>query len=193
MAHSQILTPDWKMIGKESESPGMEFPLVIKPCGCGSSVGVSIVQNIGEYAAAVGYAKKYEKRIMAEKMIAGREFSVGILDGAALPAIEIIPNEDFYDYRHKYQPGITKEICPADLDGGIAEEMQERALRVHKILRLGSYSRIDFILGEDGGIYCLEANTLPGMTPTSLLPQEAAAAGISYVALCDKIAKMALM
>jgi D-alanine-D-alanine ligase len=117
---------------------------------------------------------------------------VGILDDKALLPIEIIPEGDFFDYRHKYQPGITREICPADLCGDKTEEMQRLALRVHKILQLGSYSRIDFILDEAGDIYCLEANTLPGMTPNSLLPKEAAAAGISYVALCDKIAKMAI-
>ncbi|MCL2814217.1 MAG: D-alanine--D-alanine ligase [Oscillospiraceae bacterium] len=193
MVSNQILTPDWKITGEGTdENIGMEFPLVIKPCSCGSSVGVSIAENKEEYIRALECAKKYEKKIMIEKMIAGREFSVGILDGGALPPIEIIPDGDFFDYEHKYQPGITKEICPAEIDGDIAEQMQKTALRVHKILGLGSYSRIDFILGRNGGIYCLEANTLPGMTPNSLLPKEAAAAGISYVDLCDKIAKMAL-
>lgn len=195
MVSDRILTPDWKITeggARECENIGMEFPLVIKPCSCGSSVGVSIAKNKEEYIEALKYAKKYEEKIMAEKMIAGREFSVGILDDKALPVIEIIPDGNFFDYEHKYQPGITAEICPAGIPGDIADGMQKTALRVHKILQLGSYSRIDFILGEDGGIYCLEANTLPGMTKASLLPKEAAAAGISYEKLCDKIAKMAL-
>ena len=190
MIQNQILTPKWKITEDESEDIGMEFPCVIKPCSCGSSVGGSIAKNAAEYAAALKHAKKYEEKIMVEQMIAGREFSVGILDNAALPAIEIIPDGEFFDYEHKYQPKITKEICPAELCESLEKEMQSIALRVHKMLRLGSYSRIDFILDPNDDIYCLEANTLPGMTQMSLLPKEAAAAGISYNALCDKIAKM---
>ena len=192
MIQNQILTPKWKITEGESEDSGMEFPCIIKPCSCGSSVGVGVAKNAQEYATALKYAKKYEKKIMVEQMIEGREFSVGILDNTALPAIEIIPDGGFFDYEHKYQPGITKEICPASLCESLEKEMQKTALRVHKILRLGSYSRIDFILDSNGDIYCLEANTLPGMTQMSLLPKEAAAAGISYEALCDKIAKIAL-
>jgi len=197
MVQNQILTPQWEIIELTENKPENQyfteipFPCVIKPCSCGSSVGVSIVKNKEEYISAIDYAKKYEKKIIVEKMIEGREFSVGILDGKAFPLIEIIPDKDFYDYRHKYQPGITDEICPADLSEEIAGRMQDIALKVHKILRLGSYSRIDFMLDSENNIYCLEANTLPGMTPTSLLPQEAKAAGISYEELCDKIVKMA--
>ncbi|MCL1859398.1 MAG: D-alanine--D-alanine ligase [Oscillospiraceae bacterium] len=201
MIQNNILTPEWEIInitqtpagvaGTPFQKGAVDFPCVIKPCSCGSSVGVSIVKNKEEYIAALEYAKKYEEKILIEKMIEGREFSVGILDNKALPAIEIIPNEDFYDYKHKYQPGITKEVCPAELCDKIACKMQDIALKVHKILRLGSYSRIDFMVDKNNNIYCLEANTLPGMTPTSLLPQEANAAGISYNGLCDKIVKMA--
>lgn len=193
MIQHKILTPEWELINNNNDNINqVEFPCVMKPCNCGSSIGVSIVKNKEEYIAALEYAKKYENKIMIEKMIKGREFSVGILDNQALPVIEIIPNEGFYDYKNKYQLGLTKEICPAEISVELAAKMKDTALQVHKALRLGSYARIDFIANSDDNIYCLEANTLPGMTPTSLLPQEAQAAGISYSELCDKIVKMAL-
>lgn len=197
MVQNHILTPMWKMIDISDASIDVnlcpsEFPCVIKPCSCGSSIGVSIVNNADEYNKAIAYAKKYETTVMIEEMIKGREFSAGILDNKALPVIEIIPGEGFYDYKNKYQPGLTKEVCPADLSDEFTDKIQKTALQVHKLLCLGSYSRIDFILDGDNNIYCLEANTLPGMTPTSLLPQEAGALGISYIELCDKIVKLAL-
>ena len=130
--------------------------------------------------------------IMIEDKIDGREFSVGILGGRALPVIEIIPKKGFYDYVNKYQKGMTDEVCPADIDDSIAEKMQSIALKVHNILRLGFYSRIDFMLDKNNEPYCLEANTLPGMTPTSLLPQEAKALGISYNELCEQILMVAV-
>jgi len=129
---------------------------------------------------------------MIEKMISGREFSVGILRGNALPVIEIIPKEGFYDYKNKYQSGSTMEICPEDLSEYDTKRVQDAALRVHDILRLGMYSRIDFILNQNGEFICPEANTLPGMTPTSLLPQEALAYGISYEELCNEIVSAAM-
>jgi D-alanine-D-alanine ligase len=169
------------------------LPCVVKPCDCGSSVGVSIVQKESELEAALELAKSFGSRVVVERMIKGREFSVGILDGCALPAIEIIPKEGFYDYKNKYQGGMTLEVCPAELTEEQAKAAAETAQRVFGILRLRGYSRIDLMLdSENGKFYCLEANTLPGMTPTSLLPQEAAAAGISYDELCEKIANLAL-
>ena len=189
MEQNQILTPKWQIIEDDFES--VDFPCVIKPCGCGSSVGVSIVQNKQELVSAVNFAKKYEQKIMAEEMIVGREFSVGVLDGEALPVIEIIPNEGFYDYKNKYQLDLTREVCPAEISTELSDKLKRTAVKTHKALRLGSYSRIDFIVSADGRAFCLEANTLPGMTPTSLLPQEAAAAGIGYRELCEKIAELA--
>ncbi len=169
------------------------LPCVVKPCDCGSSVGVSIVNSEVELEAALSLARGFGERVVVEKMIKGREFSVGILDGVALPAIEIIPKEGFYDYKNKYQGGKTVEVCPAELTEEEAKAAAETAARVFSILRLRGYSRIDLILEEKSGVfYCLEANTLPGMTPTSLLPQEAAAAGIGYDELCEKIATLAL-
>jgi len=195
MKSHQILTPDWLLFHCENDSYAkiidyVGFPCVIKPCSCGSSVGVSIVCNVEQLDLAIAAAKKYENELIIEKMITGREFSVGILDSVPLPVIEIIPNEDFYDYANKYQIGFATEVCPANIPKTVAEKLQSMALQVHILLRLGDYSRIDFILDEHDNAFCLEANTLPGMTPTSLLPQEASAAGISYNELCDKIAKM---
>lgn len=168
------------------------FPCVIKPVSCGSSIGVSIVNTMEELKSALELAALYENKVIIEKMIQGREFSVGILDGEPLPVIEIIPEKGFYDYKDKYQSGLTREECPARLSPELTAKLQNRALQVHETLRLGDYSRIDFILNENGEFICLEANTLPGMTPTSLIPQEAKCKGISYNELVCMIAGMAL-
>ena len=171
----------------------VSYPCVVKPCSCGSSVGVSIVDNEASLKEALALAKKYETKILIEDLVVGREFSVGILDGKALPAIEIRPKDGFYDYERKYQSGMTEEICPAELSEADAKRLADTALKAHRALGLGSYSRIDFIREERTGRFvCLEANTLPGMTPMSLLPQEAAAAGIGYDELCLTIAHSAL-
>jgi len=193
MVQNAIPTPEWEMVKSDATSScKIALPCVIKPCSGGSSVGTSIVKNKDEFISAIKHAGKYEDAIMIEKMVEGREFSVGILDGRALPVIEIIPNEGFFDYKNKYQKGLTQEICPAEISEEIANKMSNTALKVHEILRLGSYSRIDFMMDNKNNIFCLEANTLPGMTPTSLLPQEAMAVGVSYEELCDRIVKIAL-
>ncbi|MBO4688877.1 MAG: D-alanine--D-alanine ligase [Clostridiales bacterium] len=164
------------------------IPCVVKPIGCGSSCGVSIVKDESEWDAAISYSTKYEKTCLIEQMIKGREFSIGVLDGKALPIIEIIPKQGFYDYKNKYQANATEEICPANLTEEQTKEAQDLAVAVHHALNLGNYSRVDFILSEeDGHFYCLEANNLPGMTPNSLIPQEARAIGISYEDLCEKL------
>lgn len=195
LVQANIATADWILYTmKESNIElvidKIGFPCVVKPCSCGSSVGVSIVYDILQLENAMQYAAKYERTVLIEKMVKGREFSVGILDGKALPVIEILPVEGFYDYKNKYQGGLTKEICPANLTVESTEEIQKVALSVHNTLRLSGYSRIDFILDNTGEFICLEANTLPGMTPTSLIPQEASKAGISYNKLCNKIANL---
>ncbi|MDD4095425.1 MAG: D-alanine--D-alanine ligase [Oscillospiraceae bacterium] len=192
-----VPTADWVPVRPTEESlrevrEVVGFPCVIKPTHCGSSVGVSIISAEEDFLSAVCLANDYESTVLAEKMIPGREFSVGILGGEVLPAIEIIPHQGFYDYTNKYQKGLATEVCPADLSPEQAESMARYAQITHDALRLGSYSRVDFILGADGVFYCLEANTLPGMTPTSLLPQEAAQVGLSYSDLCDRIVRMAL-
>ncbi len=181
-----IPTPKWNLYRGEDISE-IPTPCVVKPCGCGSSVGVTIVETPRGLEKAISLAKSYGAKVMIEEKITGREFSVGILGGKALPAIEIIPKTGFYDYKNKYQAGATKEICPAELTAGQVKEMQDIALRAHNALGLGMYSRLDFLMDGDGNFFCLEANALPGMTPSSLLPQEAAAAGIDYGTLCEMI------
>jgi D-alanine-D-alanine ligase len=192
MVQSGILTPEWMLFDTENDTidaflAQIGIPCAVKPLNCGSSIGVSLIYDTAELAKAIDVAKAYERFVLIEKLITGREFSIGILDGKALPVIEIIPHTGFFDYANKYQ-GTSDEICPAELDHEIAEALQADALRVHKTLRLGFYSRIDFLLDEEGLHYCLEANTLPGMTPASLFPKEAAAAGIGYDELCERIA-----
>lgn len=190
-----LKTAEWRIYTAPGCTAGavikdIGIPCVVKPCSCGSSVGISVVYNEAELSSALSFAFQYEKTVLIEKMIHGREFSVGILDGEALPPIEIIPLTGFYDYKNKYQSGLTDEICPADLTPGQTADLQKSAISVHHVLRLGSYSRIDFILDRNSGDFiCLEANALPGMTPTSLLPREAAAAGIGYETLCEMIVR----
>lgn len=187
-----IPTAAFTILKKGDRTDGIPLPCVVKPCSCGSSVGVSIVDTEEKLADALDIAYRYEEKVLVEDKICGREFSVGVLLERALPAIEIRPKDGFYDYERKYQSGMTEEICPADLTEEEAARLGETALKVHRILGLGSYSRIDFMRDEKTGKFiCLEANTLPGMTPMSLLPQEAAAAGIGYDELCLAIAEAA--
>lgn len=189
MSYDGIKNADWVLIRKGEDVPALDFPCVVKPLNCGSSIGVSIVRSETELQQALAYAFKYADDILVETYIPGRELQVGVLLGQALPVIEIIPKGGFYDYENKYQAGMAEEVCPADLLLDKTLELQELALRVHRALGLGSYSRIDFIMDPTGRVYCLEANTLPGMTPTSLIPQEAREAGISYNELCQMIAE----
>lgn len=197
LKQSGIPTPPWVYFdtGGDEEKRIIDevgLPCVVKPCSCGSSVGITIVSEAGQLSAALKAAAAHERRLVVEKKIEGREFSVGIIDGAPLPAIEIIPKSGFYDYKNKYQSGLTEEICPARLSDAEAAKLAGRSLAAFHALRLYGYARVDFILDGAGEFWCLEANTLPGMTPTSLLPQEAAAAGIDYPSLCEIIALQAL-
>ena len=168
------------------------FPCVVKPCSGGSSVGIAKAENEEEYILAVKEAFRYENEIVVEQFVKGREFSVGILGGKALPPIEIIPKSGFYDYAAKYQSGATDEICPADIDEQTDKKLRESAVAAYNSLHLDSYARVDFLVDENGEPFCLEANTLPGMTPTSLLPQEAAVEGLNYADLCEKIIEISL-
>ena len=172
---------------REKESVKVPFPCIVKACCGGSSVGVCIARDEKEYAAAKEEAFRYDKEVVIEQFITGREFSVGVMDGEALPVIEIAPKQGFYDYKNKYQAGSTVETCPAELSDEQTKQMQAIAEKVFAALRLKNYARMDFMMDETGNMYCLEANTLPGMTPMSLLPQEAAAIGINYEQLCEKI------
>ena len=191
-----VRTPDWMHFSAGDASvcdieAKIGYPCVVKPCSCGSSVGISIVHDRGELEVALAEAKKYEDNILVEKMISGRELTVGILDGEVLPAIEIIPTEGFYDYQNKYQAGKTLEICPAEIDDDILECLKEQTKLAFAALRLSGYARFDYIVDAQKRTWCLEANTLPGMTPTSLLPQMAQAVGMSYGQLCAKIVSLA--
>lgn len=168
----------------------LPLPCFVKPCSCGSSVGISRAETAEELERAIALAGKYETRILVEQEVLGREFSVGVLNGKALPPIEIIPQDGFYDYERKYQSGKTVELCPAPLKDEECQRMQGYALRVFEALRLRDYARMDFIMDRTGECYCLEANTLPGMTPMSLLPQEAAVDGIGYDDLCELIVSL---
>lgn len=168
------------------------FPCVVKPCSGGSSVGVSIVESKSDFEKSMKDAFKYENSVLVEQYINGREFSVGVLGGKALPIIEIIPKTGFYDYVNKYQAGNTVEICPAELSSDVTELLQKEAEHAFRALGLEAYARIDFLLDNDGCIYCLEANTLPGMTPMSLLPQETNADELDFPQLCDKIIELSL-
>ncbi len=175
----------------EEERARVPYPCIVKACCGGSSVGVGIARNDAEYAAAKEEAFRYDEEVIIEQYIEGREFSVGVLDGRALPVIEMAPKEGFYDYKNKYQAGETVETCPADLPKEQAAKLQETAERVFAALRLKSYARMDFRMNPQGEIFCLEANTLPGMTAISLFPQEAAAVGIGFEDLCERILQMA--
>lgn len=168
------------------------LPCVVKPCSCGSSVGVSRVFTEDELRAALELAAGYERYLIVEKLVTGRELTCAVLDGEALPPVEIIPKSGWYDYANKYQSGATTEICPAPLTEEQTDEIKRLALLAFESLRMEEYGRADFILSDDGRFFCLELNALPGMTPTSLLPQEAAAVGIDYASLCEKLVEMAM-
>lgn len=168
------------------------LPCVVKPCSGGSSVGTTIVRTPAEYAPALDLAFRYEDSVLVEQFISGRELTVGILDGKAMPVTEIIPKSGFYDYKNKYQPGMTEEPCPAPITAEQTADIQALAEKVYGVLGLEAYGRVDFIMGGDGTFYCLEANTLPGMTPTSLVPRMGAAMGMSYGQLCVRLIQASL-
>ena len=169
------------------------IPCVVKPCSGGSSVGTSIGRTQEECSAALEVAFKYEDDVLVEKYIKGRELTVGVMDGKAMPSIEIVLKNGWYDYKNKYQAGFAEEICPAPISAEDEERLGRLAERVSKALMVDVYCRADFIMDDDDGeIYCLEANTLPGMTPTSLVPQMAAEQGMSYGELCEKIITLSM-
>lgn len=188
---SGVPAPKGKMLVRGMDSADilddMELPVVVKPCCGGSSVGVSIVSVREELEAALKEAFRYEENVIVEEYIKGREFSVGVIDGEALPVIEITPIEGFYDYKNKYSQGATVETCPAELTQEQTRKMQLYAEEGSRALGITGYARLDFLMKENGDMYCLEANTLPGMTPTSLLPQEAKAMGMDFGQLCMRL------
>ena len=193
-AYHGIPTPAGIRLKKgQKHEKTVPFPCIVKACCGGSSVGVSIAFKAEEYEKALQEAFLYDDEVIVEQYIEGREFSVGVMDGRALPIIEIAPLQGFYDYKNKYQPGSTIETCPAQLSEEKTKEIQDYAEQAFRALRLKNYARMDFMMNKAGEVFCLEANTLPGMTPTSLLPQEAAAEGVSFEELCEKIMSTALI
>jgi len=192
-----VHTPRWE-VADVTEANRKELlertplPAVVKPVDSGSSIGVYIAGTREELDAALAEHAQMEGRTVLEQYVKGRELQVAVLDGKALPSIEIIPKEGFYDYANKYQPGAALEVCPAEIPTEWEARLRRDAEAVFQALGLGVYARADFIVTEDGTPWFLEINTLPGMTPTSLVPQEAAAVGISYQELCERIVRRSL-
>ena len=192
VAPAGVVTPKWETVTYGAEdipalTARLELPCVVKPVDSGSSIGVAIAYSRQELGDALRAGLALGGHCVIEQYISGREIQVGILEDKALPSIEIIPKVGFYDYENKYQPGAAEEICPAEISPEWEERLAQAALTVFRTLGLSVYSRADFIVTEDGTPWFLEINTLPGMTPTSLLPQEAAAVGIEYGELCERI------
>ena len=189
-----IPTPGWIMAPATTDdvTRTVGFPAIVKPSKQGSTVGLSLVKQPADLAAAITLAAQHDDEVMIEAFIAGRELTVGILGGEALPVGEIIPVHELYDYECKYTPGMAREVFPADLSARETQEVQRLATVAFGALKLRGYARIDFRMSAKGEFYCLEANTLPGMTELSLIPQAAAAAGISFPELCDRIVHLAL-
>lgn len=167
------------------------FPLIVKPPSGGSTLGLTLVRERGELETAVAEALRHEDRVLFERYVKGRELTVGVLGDRALPVGEIIPAHELFDYDCKYTPGMAEEVFPARIPAGLAERLQELALQVHRTLFLRDFSRVDFLVDEEGGIWCLEANALPGMTANSLLPRAGAAAGLDFPDLCHEIVRLA--
>jgi D-alanine-D-alanine ligase len=188
-----VPTADWLMAPAtwEEVSP-LGTPLVVKPSKQGSTVGLSLVRQQDEYEPAVAEAFRFDDEVMLEAFVPGRELTVSVLGSDVLPVGEIIPEKELYDYECKYTPGMAREIFPADLPAHVALRAQELAMKAFRALKLEGCARIDFRMTESEELYCLEANTLPGLTGTSLVPQAAAAAGISFPELCERIALLAI-
>jgi D-alanine-D-alanine ligase len=190
-----VTTPEWEVI-RSGQRPTISLPIVVKAPRQGSTVGVVIVKSKSELESAMIEAAKYDREFLIEKFVPGRELTIGILGDQALPILEIIPKGGFYDFNNKYPflnpqaGGGATHVCPAKIDQEKTKQIQELALKAHRALGLEVYSRVDVLLPENGEPTVLEANTIPGMTEASLLPEAAAAAGINYVELCQRIIQL---
>lgn len=186
-------TPDWLMAPatKEEVLAELGLPVIVKPSKEGSSVGLTVVKRIEDLAPAIDEAFRHDDEVMIEKFIAGRELTVGMLGEEALPVGEIIPKHEIYDYECKYTAGMAEEVFPADIPAAVAEDAKRQAKLAFRALKLGGCPRVDFRMAADGSLYCLEVNTLPGMTELSLIPQAAAAVGISFPDFCERIVLLA--
>src|SRR3954465_5551896 len=188
-----VPTADWVMAPAARSQVERQFgwPVVVKPSKQGSTVGLSVVKSARDYEEAVTLARQYDDEVMIERFVPGRELTVGILEGRALAVGEIIPRHEIFDYECKYTAGMSQEIFPADLPASTAGECGRLGVLAHEALKLGGYSRVDFRLTPAGELVCLEGNTLPGMTAPSLMPQAAAAVGITFPELCERICRVA--
>lgn len=186
-----VPTPRWEVL-QPAAKPTIPLPLVIKAPREGSSVGVHLVRKAGDVEAAMADCAALDHEILVEELIEGRELTVGVVGDRAMAVVEIRPNEGFFDYEHKYTKGASEYFCPAPLDDAVTAAVQEAAVAAHRSLGLRVYSRVDILLASDGSLAVLEANTIPGMTETSLLPKAAAAAGMSFPALCEEIMRLSL-
>ena len=185
----KVNTPNWKIVtrGQTLNEDNSEFPLVIKPNDQGSTVGLTIVHDESELSQALNLAYNYSSSVMVEQFIKGRELTVTLIGGKALPVCEIIPSHELYDYECKYTSGMSKYVCPADIDLDLTKRVQEITERLFDVLKCRHYSRADFRLDHEDNLWFLEMNTLPGMTDTSLAPMAAKAAGFSFNELIDRI------
>jgi len=190
-----VPVPAWFMapppVSPEDVTTALGWPVIIKPSKQGSSVGLTLVKKAQDLGNAFTLASRYDDEVMAEQFIPGKELTVGVLGDVPLPVGQIVPKHELFDYETKYTPGMSDETFPAKIDTLLARQLQEYALMAHRALKLSGYSRIDFRVSPEGDIFCLEANSLPGMTRTSLFPQAAQAAGIPFPELCERIATLA--
>ncbi|NCD34268.1 MAG: D-alanine--D-alanine ligase [Spartobacteria bacterium] len=187
---NQIATPAFELLSKASERT-LPLPVVVKPCLQGSSLGVYIVFNESEWDNAFREAQKYDEVILVETYIPGREFTVALLQGEALPVIEIVAPDGNFDYKAKYTKGMTRYDVPAQVDESLAKAMQSIAMHVNRTLRCKDLNRVDFRMNEADELFVLESNTIPGFTATSLLPMAAGASGISFPELCSRLIQCA--
>jgi len=192
-----LSVPRYRVLEKTFHNKGrivcdnLIFPLVVKPASHGSSIGLSIVDKNEDLDKAVDLAFGFDEKVIIEEYIRGREVTVGILEEKALPVIEIVPKKRFFDFQAKYQPGLTEYIVPANLEEGIAKKIQKAALSAHKLLGCFGFSRVDMILSRDNIPFVLEVNSIPGLTPISLLPKAAEIAGIEFGQMCLKLIELA--
>jgi D-alanine-D-alanine ligase len=188
-----VPVPAWFMapVGADDVTTALGWPVIVKPSKQGSSVGLTLVKHAQGLDGAVRLAATYDDEVMAEQFIPGRELTVGILGDVPLPVGQIVPKHELFDYETKYTPGMSEETFPAKIDTLLARQLQEYALMAHRAVKLNGYSRVDFRVTPEGDIFCLEANSLPGMTRTSLFPQAAQAAGIPFAEMCERIARLA--